>query len=333
MFSISYRTKQRLKSGLKAALVCLAVVVAFIIVGLIFLQRYVVYTPNGTYLDFHHTMPQTAQETTQPATAVPEINIQYASADNSYGPDAIAGYYIDLSMLQDPSAVQKAVEELSPCTIVLDLKSASGKFYYSTDIDGAQTASVDITQVDDLISYLKSQGFTLTARIDAFRDNAFVKATPEAALTASDGGRWSDGEYNYLDPQAEETMAYWVQIVKELSEKGFKEVIFADFSLPDSKQIAYPEGLTRQELTQTAAQELIRFFSSSNVTISFGDPDAGFTLDNHNSRVYFTGIDGTTVSATVSAYSALDTDQMVFLTNSRDTRFSGYRLLRPLLSS
>ena len=56
-------------------------------------------------------------------------------------------------------------------------------------------------------------------------------------------------------------------------------------------------------------------------------------LEQTSSRVYIGDVDGSNVSAAVSGYNRLAdaAKQLVFLTASRDTRFDGYNLLRPLM--
>ena len=88
------------------------------------------------------------------------------------------------------------------------------------------------------------------------------------------------------------------------------------------------------DLIAGVATDLLNFFASSNITISFGNPAADFALTG-DSHVYVSGITGSGVSAAVKSYSRLaePQDQLIFLTGSKDKRFDEYQVLRPLLSS
>ena len=131
-----------------------------------------------------------------------------------------------------------------------------------------------------------------------------------------------------MDPGSETVIAYLKQIARELAEKGFKEIVFDDFRFPNGTQIAYSSDKSRTELVAGVATDLLNFFASSNITISFGNPTPELTLSG-GSHIYISG-----VSATVKGYNQLEDvqTQLVFLTSSKDKRFDEYQVLRPLLS-
>ncbi|MGM9650455.1 MAG: putative glycoside hydrolase [Faecousia sp.] len=338
MYSIPYRTKLRLKAALKVLGICVAVVIVLVALALIYLQRYVVYSADGPYLDFHRSTAQPVSVETSTGdepTQVSDVNIIFDNAGGEQDDEAaLSGYYIDIAMLQDPQAVYDALQELSPCTVMIDLKSSSGNFYYSTSIAGAPRAEIDVTVVDSIISYLKTRGFNMIARVETFRDTAFALDHFSSGLSIRSGVLWSDKGVYWIDPGDEVVVAYLKQIAKELSSKGFKEIVFDDFYFPDSGQIVYTSEKTKSELIQDTASELQNFFNSSNVTISFGNPAPDFTPEGDGSHLFISDVDGSNVNSVIASYSGLSDakKQLVFLTASRDTRFEGYSLLRPLLA-
>lgn len=339
MRSISYRTKTRLRKGLKIALAVLGVLVLALILFAVYLGRFVVYTPEGARLDFGRN---TARDVTVPTGnsavefPVESVSIEYADPDpRGQESSRISGFYIDLEMLQDPAAVLEAVKELSPpCTVMIDLKGGNGSFYYSTGIDGAQQADIDIPTVDAIISYLRSHGFTMVARVRSFQDSNFALNHISSSLRISSGALWVGNGFYWLDPGSDTVVAYLKQIARELAEKGFKEIVFDEFRFPNGTQIVYNSDKSRTELIAGVATDLLNFFASSNITISFGNPPADFALSG-NSHVYISGVTGSGVSATVKSYSKLTDleNQLVFLTGSKDRRFDDWQVLRPLLSS
>ena len=338
MRSLSYRAKARIRKGVKLALAVLAVLLLCLVLFTVYLGRFVVYTPDGVRLDFDRN---TARDVTVPSdsTAAPapvgDLVIEFAEPDpHSQETSLVSGYYIDLEMLQDPAAVLAAVKELSPpCTVLIDLKGGNGSFYYTTGIDGARQAAIDIPTVDAVISYLRSHGFTMVARIRTFQDTNFAENHVNCALQKAGGSLWVGNGFYWLDPANETVVAYLKQIARELAEKGFKEIVLDEFRFPDGTQIVYNSDKSRSELIAGVATDLLNFFASSNITISFGNPATDFALAG-GSHVYLTGVTGSGVNAAIKSYSKLEDPQtqLIFLTSSKDRRFDEYQVLRPLVT-
>ena len=335
--SISYRTKARLRKGLRIGLLVLAGLLLCVALFAVYLGRFVVYSPEGARLDFgRNTARDVELPSESPAPSLPaeSVVIEFADPDpHAQETVLVSGYYIDLEMLQNPEAVLDAVRELSPpCTVLIDLKGGNGSFYYTTDIDGARQAAIDIPTVDAVISYLRSHGFTMVARIRAFQDTNFAENHINCALQKVGGSLWVGNGFYWLDPGSETVVAYLKQIARELAEKGFKEIVLDEFRFPDGTQIVYNSDKSRSELIAGVATDLLNFFASSNITISFGNPATDFALTG-DSHVYITGVTGSGVSATVKSYSRLEDPQtqLIFLTGSKDRRFDDYQVLRPLL--
>ncbi|MBR5701510.1 MAG: hypothetical protein IKX47_03510 [Oscillospiraceae bacterium] len=323
---------------MKVFLALAAILLLGIILFAVYLERFLVYTPEGAYFNFEKNTSRDVAVPTDNAvkTTLPEdVSIEFADPDPSaQETERISGYYIDLEMLQDPEAVLAAVQELSPpCTVLIDLKGGNGSFYYTTAIDGARQAAIDIETVDTVISYLRSHGFTMVARIRTFQDTHFAENHLNCALKTSGGSLWVGSGFYWIDPANPTVVAYLKQIARELAEKGFKEIVLDDFRFPSATQIVYNSEKSRTELIAGVAEEMLNFFASSNITISFGNPASDFALTG-GSRVYVSGVTGSGVSATVKGYALLENieTQLVFLTGSKDRRFEDYQVLRPLVS-
>ena len=174
-------------------------------------------------------------------------------------------------------------------------------------------------------------GFSLPA----FCDTAFALANPAAALPLSSGALWMDSNGCYwLDPASETVMIYLKQIARELSSRGFREVVFSEFRFPASNSISYHSEKSGAELTQDAAQELTTFFSGSNLMISFETDDTAFPADVCTGRLYIRDVDGSKIEKFAQAYGGAENlTELVFLVNSKDTRFDERAVLRPLLNS
>ena len=338
MITISYRSKQRLRRGLRALLLALVILAAALILTVVFMGRYVVYTQEGAHLDFGRSTygdRELPPETSPPVTGLPKITIDYADPNGMAAEtELVSGYYIDLEMLQDASAVLDAVRALdTPCTVMIDLKGGNGNYYYSCGIDGTPRADVDVATVDTVISYLKNHGFTMVARVRTLQDSAFALDHYNSSLRIPEGALWVRDGFYWLDPSSDTVVAYLKQIARDLAGKGFKEIVFDDFRFPDAAQIVYTSDKGRAELMEDLAEELLQFFASSSITISFGNPAPDFPL-NLPSRVYVSDVTGSGVKGTITGFTNLEdvNKQVIFLTGSKDNRFEGFQLLRPLLT-
>lgn len=337
MYRISYRKGVFLKKLLRVTLILLAVFVALSAVVLIYLEPYVTYDRSGAHLQL--SGGQSAAQPTEGNSARPQVEdaqivyVEKAQADKTIAEQG--GYYITTAMLQDPSAVLEAVKALGgPCAVMMEVKSIFGNFYYSTSITGADTADVEISVVDELITYLNRNGFYMIAVVPAFRDSNFALENQNCGLPLSGGALWMDTKGCYwLDPANETVLSYLMQIARELSSLGFSEVAYSDFVFPDSSNISYVSDLTKDELIANAASELSAFFTGSNLIISYVTDGMVFPAEVCRGRLYITDADGSKVEKYVQAYDeTTGIKELVFLANSRDSRFNDYAMLRPLIA-
>ncbi len=335
--SISYRTKLRLHKILKISALVIGIVVVFLAVMLLYHKRYVVYTPDGAVIDLSQTqeptMPNSATELSGEPTEDVTIIFDEPAPDLSEE-EAFSGYYIDIAMLQDPEAVYEAVQTLEgPAVVMIDLKSSSGMFYYSTGIEGATLAEIDVSVVDDILSYLRSHGFTVIARIEAFRDRSYAIEHQSNGLAIKGGALWSDEGYYWLDPGDEITVEYLQQIVRELASHGITEIVFDDFYFPENPSIVYRHDISRTEVINNTAASLLDYFTNTNITLSFGTPPTDIRISSQRSHIIITGADASKVKSILESYKGIHDPehQLIFLTTSKDTRFDGYNILRPLI--
>ncbi len=236
----SYRNKTRLKSGLVVLLVLAAALLLLVSGIFIYLQRFIVYSADGVHLDFS-SRPD-APDSTSPepdgqnwvlenASGPNSVNLEIQDNVPSPGRTQLTGVYITTAMLSDPAAVEEILfQEECPKTVLMDMKSIFGNFYYATSFPGATTASVDLEAVASIVSQLKRSGVYLIARIPAFSDNTFALANQDCGLALSSGALWMDSNGCYWLNPADDLVVYYLEsIAKELDALGFDEVVFDGF--------------------------------------------------------------------------------------------------------
>ncbi len=338
----SYRNKRRAKKALIILAVILAAALLFCLLRFVYLQRFLVYTPTGVQLDY-------AQDLRSHPTDQTELNpeafpVEIHTVDESVPVSAVgeapmkqlSGFFITTAMFQDVEGVRTALAALESCdTLMLDMKSIYGNFYYASSVPGAIQAGVEISSIDALVKELAAQdGLYLIARIPSFSDTNFALANQRCGLPLSSGALWMDTNGCYwLDPLDSEVQSYLASIAEELAAMGFDEVVFGDFRIPDSTNIVYDAGeLTREEAAAQAAQDLRDTLNACPIRVSFGSSNA--QIAQTSDRIYLENDDGAAVAGLVEPFQENLDDpaaQIVFLTASRDTRFDGYSLLRPLI--
>ena len=338
----SYRNKRRAKQILIALAVILGVVLLFCVCRFIYLQRFLVYTGNSVKLDYSQSLeksPEAEGPAWDPATVeiVTKDPVVPASAAADEPMKPLSGYYITTEMLLDMDAVNSAMAaQETPQTVMLDLKSIYGNFYYSSGTPGAVTSSADTKAIDALIDRLAQQdGPYLIARIASLSDTNFALAHQSCGLPLRSGALWMDEHGCYwLDPMEETVQEYLASIAQELASMGFDEVVFDDFRIPESGNTIYQSELSREDAAAEAAKAIRTLLEDTPIRVSFNSSNAG--VAESSGRIYLVTEDGSAVAGLVESLQDSLEDpaaQIVFLTPSRDTRFEGYGLLRPLIEA
>lgn len=336
----SYRNKRRAKLALAVVGAAVLVLLLVCLFRFVYLQRFLVYTPEGVQLNYDQDLQsgrvsrEEADPDAFPVTILPPSDSVAASAANEEMRQ-LSGFYVTTDMLLDVPAVMEALEEQeSVSALLLEMKSIYGNFYYASTLPGAVQSSADISAVSALLEQLTAgEDLYLIAGVPAFSDNNFALANQPYGLPLSSGALWMDSNGCYwLDPLEEEVQNYLVSIAMELSNMGFDEVVFEDFMVPDSSNIVYDYEGTRDEAAAQAAQAIYAALGNYPIRVSFGTSSA--LVAQSADRVYLQASDGSAVAGMVESIQESLEDpsvQVVFLTASRDTRFEGYGILRPLI--
>lgn len=332
---IPYRTRQVFKRIALAALAVLLVLALIWSIWFIWLKRYVVYTSDGAKLDFSlgtFTQGQVAEEPPPGET----VSIYYNEGDNlvqtSTELTQMTGYYIEIGAMQeDIEAVISQVRQLAAGTpVMVDVKNIYGSFYYSSNVSDQRASSVDTQKMDELIKLLNTKDIYTIARLPALRDYYYGLHHVPDGLPLPGGYLWMDDDSCYwLDPTKEGTLTYLVQIVTELKNLGFDEVVFYDFCFPDTESIIFNGD--RNEALKQSAQTLVKTCTNDRFAVSFVASDAAFPLPEGRSRMYLENAAAADAANIAVQTGLTDPDiRLVFLTENHDTRFDAFSVLRPL---
>lgn len=336
----SFHLRRFLRRFWTVVLVLVVAATALLLCWLLWLNRYVVYTRDGVRLDFGNS---TAYPEGQPAvepSAAPSLPITYLEETEPTLPPAqglqkLNGYTVDTEqMLSDPDALRAQLEQLPAGTpVLMEVKSLRGEMYYSSGV-ARNAQNLDLSRMDSLIAWMKDR-FYLIARMPAFRDYWYCLDHVSEGLPKkwAGGALWLDPDSCYwLNPASEGAMGYLVRIVTELRTLGFDEVVFSDFRFPDTDAVDFT-GDNLTTLTQAAA-DLVATCSSDTFTVSFQRSDIYLPLPEGQTRLYLTDIAAADAAALAAQAQLADpVTQIVFLTDSHDTRYEEFGILRPFTAT
>lgn len=338
--NIPYRTQRTLKRTAVILLTVLLVAALIYLCWFVWLKRYIVYTRDqGAILNMElsaqipdgvEALPPEQQET---------VSIYYNEGDNAINTSKeltqMTGYYADTAALEESiSDVREQVKGLPTGTpVMLDVKNPKGKFFYSSSVSSNRNSSIDTAAMDELIEELDNSGMYLIARLPALRDYHYgLSNTSDGLFVASGAYLWADDDYCYwLNPSSQGTMTYLVQIVTELKNLGFDEVVFDEFRFPDTENLKFSDD--KAQALVKAANTLVTTCTDDNFAVSFVQ-EASFALPEGRSRLYLQGVAAASADATAQQTGIADPAiHLVFLTEVHDTRFDAYSVLRPLAAA
>ena len=339
--SIPYRTRRVLnRVGITVTALLLALIVGWLC-WVIWLQRYVVYTDGGAELNFTVSANEIIGEVAAPPEAAKKVSIYYNEGDDaidlSNEMKQLNGYYIDSEMLQkDMTGVLVRIEQLSAGTpILIDMKGPYGSFFYPSALPAAvHSASTDVKAVAELVQTLQKKGFYTIARVCAFRDWNFGNNNVSSGLyMLSRAGLWMDPDgYFWLDPTNANTTSWITDVVLELRDMGFNEVLLTDFRFPNSDKYIFTGD--KVAALQSAAATLVSSCASSDFVLSFGVDDPTFALPQGRCRMYLSGITANGIGQTAAQVTVEDPAvQLAFIAETGDTRYDEYSVLRSLYIS
>jgi hypothetical protein len=315
---------------------------------LLWLQRFVVYTPQGAQFDFDY-VPPTAEGVIPQKPANSHVQIEYPmeepnlpqkpqDPDDPAGPllpeipvlgDVVSGYVVELSAIQsDPEAVRKQLEPLPSGTAVLVRVVNFWGYRYYTSAYGTLISEANRKKMDDLLVWLADRDLRVVGRMPAFRDYFYLDEYEDLGLERPSGLIWTSPDRDYwMDPTKEKNLTRLTHIMRELRNLGFDEIVFDDFYFPETEEIAFTGD--RKEAIYQAAETLAIAGATEDFTVSFVTSDMNFRLPEGNCRLYVHAEPAEVEDVLAQIQVADKLKQVVFFCNTFDNRFDGYSVIRP----
>ena len=172
------------------------------------------------------------------------------------GTDIVEGLWseVELSALTDEASIRTAAQQLKAQGMtyaIINLKDTAGQVYYASRTSvGAANAAPTLVDPEKIASIFKEEGLVPVAEFAAFRDPAGARADHALAI------RYKNQEYLWLDnkasaggnpwlnPYAAETVQYLGDLIAEVHEMGFDQVLLENVQFPSSTSSKQDYGNT-----------------------------------------------------------------------------------------
>ncbi len=238
------------------------------------MQKYIRYEKDGLYLDFSESEME-AEEPVEDLSflAPPVTNAQivvempdFSTMENmvtSKLKDIQALYIAEDKMTAQNIAYYPSIlseSQVKYNCLVMNIKSIDGYLRYYSTIPMAGSYGVNGTEsLKEVLGTLKDYGLWLVAEVSCLGDSAMAVRNSPISLKNPNGGVLTNSEGSWLDPYNSATRDYIVDLMRELKEMGFDEVLLTNFCLPADIAIQYSQPMSASPDIVSAVSSLGRY--------------------------------------------------------------------------
>lgn len=276
-----YRGRRTVTDILKLIAIILGILVVLSVAGMIYLQRYLVYTDEGVKLELPPFLQMLRGEDSSKepggSASLPDpgsISVVVRPDGSQSEPQqpsvekepAVFALALPVSDVTAGSAAAK-LEEAGAEQLILAVKSQDGSLAWLSARPEAARANVNGTQAstDALRQWNQGEVYTI-ARVCCFRDDSIPYFHNPMALRQGNGNWRDELGLRWLSPAQDKAQAYVAGLCGELAELGFDEIVLEQFSFPTRGKV---ERINRGESYDPAAftAELEGFLSQVQAAV------------------------------------------------------------------
>ena len=235
-----YRGRRTITDILRFIAIALAVIVALVLAGLFYLQKYLVYTDEGVRLDLPPLLQMFRREEKGPAGSgsLPDVSVVIDPAGSQPEPqpgeEKPAGFALQLTVddVTGGSAAAK-LEQAGAEALVLEMKAPSGQLGWRSQLFTADWAEVNAPESNNEALKQWNGGDVYTiARVCCFRDDSVPYSMNNLALRRGNYNWRDELGLRWLSPAHGEAQAYIAGLCGELGALGFDEIVLEQFYFP-----------------------------------------------------------------------------------------------------
>ena len=238
----SYRGRTGTADILKMVAVLLGILLVLALGAFFLLQRYMVYSDDGTVrleLPFFQEKDPEKEETTLPPVELPAPEVEIVEPAE---PVRIVPVSLSRAALYDGTAAE-LVTEGGGTAALFDMKGDTGELGWVSDQPLAIAAKV--TADDPAVNIAmraaaEEDGVYRIARVSCFKDNLLSNADTNMAILTNSGYRWTDPEkVRWVSPTNEKVRDYLTALCVELASLGFDEILLEHAGYPTEGNLHY----------------------------------------------------------------------------------------------
>ena len=241
----SYRGRSGTSAVLKGIIVVLAIILVLAVAAFFYLQRYMVYSDDGTA---RLELPFLRRE--EPAASLPPVVTQVPeptptpepSPEPSLRPERILPVSLPREALYDGSAAE-LVTGGGGTAALFDMKGDSGELLWVSDEPlaiAARSSAGDPALNVAVRAAAGEDGVYRIARVSCFKDDRLSDADTSLAILTNSGYRWTDSEkVHWVSPTNPTVRAYLVNLCRELAGLGFDEILLDNAGYPTRGKLGY----------------------------------------------------------------------------------------------
>ena len=304
-----YKGRRRKKNYAVVPTMIVLSLIALAVVLFYSMQKYAVITKDGVSIELpmlseEKTVVDASGNTVRQFESV-DVSVVFDNPDYS-GYTAAAGadvegvraIFVPYTQLNATAIGEYTSRLSSGNALMLEMKPRSGNLMWYSNTPLAINYGISVynettTYIGDIIDSLKSGDHPvyLIAKISCCIDSALPARCTTVSLLNNFGGYYSNSDGIFLDPYNQQVRSYIVDLVRELYDMGFDEVVLADIVHPqpeEGESIGYSVPMST---TPTATGAVSAFAIS--VAEELEDREGVLSICV-NSKAALTGIDGAT---------------------------------------
>ena len=244
-----YKGRRKRRNYALIPFIVLLAVVSIILVLFYGMQKYAVITDEGVSVEL--PILQDGSKTTvdsqgneiknfpRVATEIVYDEPDYSAVKADAQPDAppVRAIFIPAENISRDKLLEYAARLVSGNALLLEMKPRSGELLWESHTQMATNYSLTLTnertaQMPELIQMLKDEEIYLVAQISCCIDEALPTRTTAFCLQTETGLVYRDESGTWLDAYNLEMRTWIAEMVQELYDLGFDEVVLADLGHP-----------------------------------------------------------------------------------------------------
>lgn len=242
----AYRGRSSGRYALKIAAVLVIVLAVLAAAAAVYMQQYLVVTPDGVRLELPFSRQEEPDSGTEESPAVSDLPLVVVTPEPTGAPAdepeplPVSPVSLPREALYDGSAAAQAAAAGGDCAL-FDMKDDEGTLAFTsaalTKYSGHSSAGGDNEAIRSMNA---AEGLYTIARVSCFRDDYIFFYSSSYPLYANSGDRWIDSDrLHWLSPNCYDVRAYLTAVCVELAELGFDEILLDNAGYPTQGSLQY----------------------------------------------------------------------------------------------